>query len=906
MSPVSLPAGTDPEAIIARTLAYSRYAQRLANHTPAYLSDLKASLATPWTREAMQAQLDAAGIQDEESLKHALRLLRQQVVLRLMARDLGGLADLQEVMTTMTVLAEVAVNQAMQTLVTGFQAEFGVPIGDETGTGQQLLVVGMGKLGSGELNVSSDIDLIFAYAEEGSTNGERSLSNHEYFTRLGRKLNQVLSEATGDGFVFRVDMRLRPYGEAGTLVSSFAALEEYYLLQGREWERYAWIKGRVIHGEPAAELMQLMRPFVFRKYLDFGAFSSMRDLHGQIMQQVRRRDLKDNIKIGPGGIREIEFAAQVFQLIRGGRDPAFQIRPTVAVLDLVKSLGLMPAEEVNALQAAYVFLRNLEHRLQYLDDAQTHALPRDPADQQKLAEAMNFATYPALLDVLDQHRQRVSRQFHDLFAAPQANAEPELAAAWNAHAEPEPAMALLQARGFQSPQTVWARLQDFRNSSRYAHLPASSKDRLDTLIPLVIETASQQENPDDTLVRILNLVETISRRESYLAMLEQYPLVLARVADICSASPWAADYLARHPMVLDEVLTDHDLGQPPDWPALGASLDRQLQQVAGDTEQQMDRLRQFKNAQVFNFLTRDLAGLLPVETLGDDLSALADMILDRVLKLCWQSMRHRHREEYAFAIIAYGKLGGKELGYESDLDIIFLYEDTSPEAPEVYARLAQRVNTWLSSYTAAGILYETDLRLRPNGASGLLVSSVAAFTHYQEHEAWVWEHQALTRARFTAGDAAIGSRFEAIRNSVLRQPRDLAVLAGEITTMREKMLAGHPNPTDLFDIKHDRGGMVDVEFMVQYLVLGYSHTWPALTGNIGNLALLKVAAELGLVTTENAMAVRDAYRQYRRWQHALRLQGAQYARIDPARAQPHVAAVRQMWAHLFGRQQGTP
>ncbi len=849
----------------------------------------------------MHQFLLAATTTDEANLKTALRTLRKRVMLSLIVRDISGLADLNEVMTTISSLADVAVSFALKRLSEWLSLQYGQAMGEESGIPQDLIVVGMGKLGGHELNVSSDIDLIFVYPEDGETSGPRHISNHEYFTLLGKKLISALHENTPDGYVFRVDMRLRPYGDAGPLAGSFAMLENYYLTQGREWERYAWIKGRPICGSQYQEMASMLRPFVFRKYLDFGSFSSMRELHGQIRREVQKRELNDNIKLGPGGIREIEFIAQVFQLIRGGKEPALQTRSTLKALDLIAQRELLQPQAVDELREAYFFLRNLEHRLQYLEDAQTQTLPANDADRQLIAEAMKFPDWNAFYTALSSQRQKVTRHFEQVFAAPHSQQQSHpLTGMWQGALEEGEAAERLLELGYQNSEETWQRLTRVRQGNRYAQLPESSRARFDALLPPLIEVAAGFPNPDQTLERILKLLENISRRAAYLALLLEYPQTLSQVARLCSASPWVSDYLTQHPVLLDELLDTRALHTAPDCARTGAELRELLDAATGDTEQQMDILRHFKQAQVFRLVSQDLAGLLSLEKLSDHLSDLADLMLGEALHLCWQGLRVRHRDAPRFAIIGYGKLGGKELGYASDLDIIYLYDDDATEAPEIYARLGQRINTWLTSLTSAGMLYDTDLRLRPNGSSGLLVSSVEAFSDYQQNQAWIWEHQALTRARYSAGDKEIGTSFERIRHQVLTQQRDWEKLKQEVLAMRKKMLDSHPNASGLFDLKHDRGGIIDVEFAVQYLVLAHAHAHPELTRNVGNLALLKLAAELGLIPQELAEAARDAYRHFRQWQHALRLQSIEYARIEAEQAAPYVTAVKQLWHIIFG------
>jgi glutamate-ammonia-ligase adenylyltransferase len=892
------PSASFPD-LLDKTVSCSRYARRALDADPQLQNWLQENFATPCSRDEMLVILQHSGLnpEDEAELGRALRRLRKQVMVKLILRDLNGLCDLNEVMQAMTALAEVCVQQALHCGMQALRQQFGTPTG-ASGMAQELLVIGMGKLGGGELNVSSDIDLIFVYPEDGETDGPRSLSNHEFFTRLGRKLINLINELTADGYVFRVDMRLRPYGDSGPLVMSFAALEEYLVSQGREWERYAWIKARVVapaSSPQAAELMQLAQPFVFRKYLDFGAIDSMRKLHSQIRQEVQRRDRLNNIKLGPGGIREIEFTAQVFQLIRGGREPGLRIRPTQQVLKVLAAKGQLDADTVAGLDEAYVFLRNLEHRLQYLDDQQTQELPDSPEDQAIIARAMGYGDYPALLEELDRHRALVGQQFGQIFGAHEVQqGDVEL---WRDGIAEEELSARLAGLGYRAAAGSAQRLLQLRGGSRYRQLPDASRQRLDKLVPRFIELAARQADPDATLARLLSLLESISRRAAYLAFLAEYPQALQLLTRLVAASNWASEYLTQHPALLDELLDAREIYQPPQWPQIDASLQARLDDCGGDTERQLDVLRQAQQEQTFHLLAMDLQGLLPLEKLSDHLSDLADLMLRHVLKLAWAGARKKHCDEPRFAVVAYGKLGGKELGYASDLDLIFLYDDDHPDAQENYARLAQRINTMLGSYTSSGRLYETDLRLRPNGASGLLVSTVAAFEEYQLHSAWVWEHQALTRARFSAGDAGVGAAFEEIRKRVLCRPRDLATLRKEIIAMRQKMFDGHPNDSGLFDIKHDRGGMVDIEFMVQYLVLAHAHRHPALTANVGNLALLKLAAELGLIPDGLAEQVRSLYRTLRQTQHRMRLNSPLPCRVAPDEID--TAPCRQLWEMLF-------
>ena len=715
-------APADFDELVQHARQCSRYLARLLDAEPELLTWLREHYLTPCSNEVMQTWADALPADDEEQLSRALRSLRKRVMLHVLTRDLNGLSDLDEVMRSMTALAEIAVRRAHTFTMRTMVEQFGQPVGSESGAPQELLVIGMGKLGGGELNVSSDIDLIFVYPEDGETNGSRSprkedaagyptasplpsrsLSNHEFFVRLGRKLIALINDLTADGYVFRVDMRLRPYGDSGPLAMSFAALEEYLVSQGREWERYAWIKARVISPENSAhtaELEQLAQPFVFRKYLDFGAFDSMRKLHAQIRAEVARRDRFSNIKLGPGGIREIEFTAQVFQLIRGGRDARLRIRPTQQVLQQLALDGELSSEVVAQLNNSYVFLRNLEHRLQYLDDQQTQELPQNTEQQAIIALAMGYADFDALLAALTPLREFVSLQFETVFGEKQENSESTW---WCDDTTKENVSAALIKFGFQDIDSLADNLLQLRSGSRYRQLPESSRQRLDMLLPRLAELCSETGNRDDALRRTLALLEAIARRSSYLAFLAEYPQALPRLVRLLAASAWAGDYLTQHPILLDELLDTRELYVAPDWPALDAQLTAQLQASAGDIEREMDTLRQFQQAQTFHLLAMDLQGLLPLEKLSDHLSDLADLILRHVLRLCWRDARKKHRDLPQFAIVAYGKLGGRELGYASDLDLVFLYDDEHPEAGEIYARLGQRINTMLSSHITSEV-----------------------------------------------------------------------------------------------------------------------------------------------------------------------------------------------------------
>ncbi|NWG39140.1 MAG: bifunctional [glutamate--ammonia ligase]-adenylyl-L-tyrosine phosphorylase/[glutamate--ammonia-ligase] adenylyltransferase [Hydrogenophilaceae bacterium] len=885
---------TIPEPPLDRLARLSRHAARLLNARPE-LRELSSRMDQPFTREEMAVWL-AEPVADEEVLKTRLRQLKNRVWAVTAARDLAGLASLEEVTGVFSDLAEVCIQAALDFHVRLLAERHGQPKNSD-GSPMGLVVVGMGKLGGRELNVSSDIDLIYLYPDEGETKGPSPISHHEFFLRLGKKISNAISDMTADGYVFRVDLRLRPWGDSGPLAMSYAMLEDYLTLHGRPWERYAWIKGRALTGGRHKELDDVVRPFVFRRYLDFNAYQSLRDLHAQIRAEVVRKDRQNNIKLGPGGIREIEFAAQVFQLIRGGFEPALRIRPTQDVLKALAEHQLIPRTTAESLIEAYRFLRTLEHRLQYLDDAQTQTLPDDKESQRLIAEAMHFDSWESLLIGLNRHRKITEQHFEQIFAAPQTDQSSHpLLPVWQ---HPDEHITQLETLGFKNAAGMATRLGQLREIA-VTKFPESSRIRVDSLMPPIIELSAQQTHPDDTLIRFTDFIETIARRQTYLALLAEYPAALKQLARLFSTSPWAAQLITRQPQLLDELIDPRQLFEIPDWPALAARLHEALDAEAGDMEAQMDRLRRFKQAQTLHLLAQDVAGALKLETLSDHLAALADLLLAETLHRAWLTMPRRHLDQPRFAIISYGKLGGKELGYASDLDIVFLYDDDTPDAGAIYARLAKKLSTWFSTATSAGVLYDTDLRLRPDGASGLLVSSVEAFEAYQRNKAWTWEHQALTRARYVCGDNAIGDKFEAIRRAILTLPREANKLKEDVLAMRQKMRDGHPSDTDLFDIKHDSGGIVDVEFAVQYLILLHAKDHPGLLDNVGNIALLKRCGQIRLLPADVAENAANAYRELRRQQHLIKLAGMEHARVPPAELRSERLAVTRLWETCFG------
>ncbi len=836
--------------------------------------------------------------ENEEELARQLRLLRRYVMAQIIVRDINRISDLAEVTRTITLFADFAVNTALGFAYAYYQDMYGTPIGRYTREAQHLSVVAMGKAGGYELNVSSDIDLIFVYPEAGDTSGKRERGNQEFFTKTGQKLIALLNDITADGQVFRVDMRLRPDGDSGALVLSETALEQYLIQQGREWERYAWCKGRVVTPYPNG-IASVVRPFVFRKYLDFNAYEAMRALHRQIRSEVGRKGMADNVKLGAGGIREVEFIAQIFQMIRGGRIRSLQLKGTQETLHELARLGILEHRTADTLLAAYRFLRDVEHRLQYWDDQQTQTLPQNPEQQQLLAESMGFADYAAFSDGLNRHRSQVNAIFNEILAEPEETPQQKAESwqwVWQENGDEETLRSRLAEHGFEA-DTVAERLAQLRHSHKYRHLSAHAQPRFDAVMPPLAEAAAAQPNPTATLLRLLDFLETVSRRSAYLAFLNEHPQALRQLAGIMSQSSWVAAYLCKYPILLDELLSAQLMETEHDWPALAAELSDGLANAGGDTEAQMDILRHFQHTQVFRLAVQDLAGLWTVEALSDQLSALADTILAAALPAVWADTPKTHTGTPNIAVIGYGKLGGKELGYSSDLDLVYLYDDPHPDAPDIYGRFVRRLTNWLSAATGAGTLYDVDLRLRPNGDAGFLAHSTAAFEKYQRESAWTWEHQSLTRARFICGSNAIGIFFDRVRQQVLTQPRDAAELAREIIAMREKMFPTHP-PADS-DVKYARGGVVDVEFIVQYLILAHSHQHPELLDNYGNIALLNIAADCGLIDKTLAEQSRTAYRFYRQQQHNTKLRDADKINLTPELLN-HYQSVRNLWRQVFG------
>ena len=831
-------------------------------------------------------------IENEEALHRALRQFRQKQMIRIIWRDLCRTAELDETLESLTLLADICTQLALEWLHAHLVEKFGTPR-DRDGNAQQLIVIGMGKLGARELNLSSDIDLIFTFPSSGETDGRRALSNEQFFTRLCQKLVQALNTRTVDGFVFRVDTRLRPFGDSGPLVANMDFMEEYYQSQAREWERYAMIKARVIAGDMAAgaELMEMLRPFVYRRYLDYGAIESLRSMKRGISESLRKKGMRDNIKLGPGGIREIEFIGQAFQLIRGGRDSDLQIRPIQTVLQRLAAKQLIPQIACDELVAAYRFLRLTENRIQAWRDEQTHLLPADSEGLERIALTMGYSDTEAWIRDLARHRTRVQLNFERLFeeSEEEREAPSTLQHLWE-HAEEDNAADILQKAGYGDIERSCELLQRLRDSRPLKSAGERGRQLLDWLVPqLIEEVAEHSETPEETLERIIILLETIAGRTAYLSLLSENPQARQQLITLIDASPWFLDWIRRLPMLLDTLIDPRQLFDPLERRDLETELTHELAQVREDLEQEMEVLRHFVAANRLRVAAADVTGVIPLMIVSDYLTNIATVTLDATLKLAWRDLTERHgapagtdADNMGFAIIGYGKLGGIELGYGSDLDLVFIHNappnsmtdgKRSVAADVFYARLAQRMIHILTARTPSGQLYEVDMRLRPNGKSGLLVTPIKAFRSYQEKDAWTWEHQALVRTRGIAGDARVIAEFEETRNEIIQRKRDAAELVDEVVTMREKMRDNLDKSSDeLFDVKQGHGGITDIEFMVQYLLLRYSSENPELCHYSDNIRQLEALEKAQLLDEHLAERLAGIYRVLRAAHHRYSLQ----------------------------------
>jgi glutamate-ammonia-ligase adenylyltransferase len=931
-SGLCLPSEDDFQNQLQRVLAFSDFVAESLIGDPALPADLWTGgrLQRPAAPGQTAAELAAVleGTADVEDLAARLRRFRRREMVRIAWRDLIGRADLAEVTAELSDLAEACLENALGWLFRRQCDETGTPAAPD-GTPVGLVVLGLGKLGARELNFSSDVDLIFAFSAAGETRGtDRPVSNEEFFSRLCRKLIRVIGQPTPAGFVFRVDLRLRPFGDNGPVVLSFDAMEHYYQEQGRDWERYAWIKARAVAGDRPAgeELLKRLHPFVYRRYLDFGAFESLRAMKQMIAQEVARKAMQRDVKLGPGGIREIEFFGQIFQLIRGGVTPALQKRPIREVLAALTAAGTIPETVRREMDAAYVFLRTVEHRLQEAADQQTHELPADPKGLARLTASLGFEDPDAFWALLTRHREAVHGHFQMLLESADGDRqdrelENELRAIWQQRIGPPEAAGILTKTGYDPAAEALQVLEGLRGDSETRALSATGRQRLDRLIPLVLIETGRVGQPLPTLRRVADLIRSIERRTSYLALLLEYPAALGHLVKLTDASPWIASFLAQHPVLLDELLDPRTLYRPPSRDAVTAELQRRLSQApADDLEIQIEELCIFKQINVLRVAAADVSGRLPLMRVSDYLSDIAEVAINAVVDLAWRHLVDRHGSpvcrlngaacDRGFAVIAYGKLGGLELGYGSDLDLVFLHAGTDGQTrggprpidnAQFFNRLGQRVIHILTSHTRAGRVYDIDTRLRASGISGILVQHVEAFRDYQLKEAWTWEHQALIKARPVNGDRLITSRFDAIRAEVLSRRRPKDRLRTDVVEMRERMRRERRQPAaGAFDLKQDPGGIVDIEFLVQYLALLHAHRYPELVVWTDNVRLIQTLIGSAVLNEVTAHLLKHAYLIYRAAAHQLSLQ-EKPARVPEEKFERLQQRIRQIWQAVFRR-----
>ncbi|RYY76705.1 MAG: bifunctional [glutamate--ammonia ligase]-adenylyl-L-tyrosine phosphorylase/[glutamate--ammonia-ligase] adenylyltransferase [Gammaproteobacteria bacterium] len=970
---------------LTRAFSASEFIAKTCGINPAFLVELvqTGALFKPMDDHTFASFNEAiSACKSDADVDKTLRQFRNKAMIRVIWRDFNRSATMLEITGELSRFADQAIQLAAGYHYRELEKLHGTPVGGESGIPQPLLVLGMGKLGARELNVSSDIDLIFTYPESGSTvfpegstvQINRSLSNQEFFTKLGQKLIKSLDAITADGFVFRVDMRLRPHGESGALVQNFAGMEDYYQTQGRDWERYAMIKARTVAAvfgnysndeyikRERKYLRTMLRPFTYRQYIDFSAIESLREMKALIARQVQRRGMSLDVKLGEGGIREVEFVVQVFQLIRGGRDATLRKRQVMTLLPLLEAGHYLPKGSGSALSEAYEFLRNTEHAIQGYQDRQTQALPTDELGQLRLSWVMGFENWNAFISVLNNFRQRVNSEFKAVIADPEnkQSQDSKTLVLWkgvweasshlNAAAAGEfkhllDGQAAFKETDAENLEELFTLLRQIRESRSVVNMQASSRTRLDAFISRLLlvlaEKAEQQElagSVVDTLKRIVPLIESIARRSAYLVLLVENPIALNQLATLCGASPMIAEQLAKYPALLDELLTPVNLYFTPDDDHekiklnLRDELRREVLRLESeDLEGHMDALRYFRSAHSLRVAAGEVSETLPLMKVSDYLTFIAEVILEHVMQLSWENMIVRHGrptdangvgvEAPDFVIVGYGKLGGIELGHGSDLDLVFVHNGethgqtegiTSSEAKGVidnitfYTRLGQRIIHILSTQTASGKLYEVDMRLRPSGNSGMLVTSLAAFEKYQKNEAWTWEHQALVRARVVAGSHELGARFQQVRQDVLRQQRDLPKLRQDVGEMRQKMreqlgsqAKARAQDPNIFNLKQDAGGIVDIEFMVQYAALAWAYQAPEIVQYTDNIRILGSLEAAGLLDATSVAQLIAAYKAYRSTGHRLALQQQEAVLAGDHPFDTEREQVSQIWRQLI-------
>jgi glutamate-ammonia-ligase adenylyltransferase len=968
-----------PEAFntqLTRAFAASEFIAKTCAIHPSFLIELVQTgvLFSPMGDDALAAfEAAITDCKTDLELDKTLRQFRNKAMIRIIWRDLNRSAPMRDITGELSRFADAAIQLTANYHYRELEKMYGTPIGNESGVAQPLLVLGMGKLGARELNVSSDIDLIFTFPESGSTNHEsRVLSNQEFFTKLGQKLINSLDKVTADGFVFRVDMRLRPNGQSGPLVLNFAGMEDYYQTQGRDWERYAMIKARTVAAAQGSiniddyikgerkYLRTMLQPFTYRQYIDFSAIESLREMKGLIARQVQRKGMNLDVKLGEGGIREVEFVVQVFQLIRGGREARLRQRQVLKLLPILEEENYLPPGAGSALAEAYEFLRNTEHAIQGYQDRQTQALPTDELGQLRLAWVMGFENWDAFFAVLSTYRKRVNHEFKAVIAEPENKEAVDTDAIqvwrglWEASIQSgaisaEDAQQLVNGQQLENPEDLLKLLHDLRENRSVVNMQASSRSRLDDFVPrllmMICEHAERGELMIpfvDTFKRIMPLVESIARRSAYLVLLVENPIALHQLVKLCAASPMIAEQLAKYPALLDELLTPVNLYFSPDddheriKASLRDDLRREMLRLEWeDLEGHMEVLRYFRAAHGLRVAAGEVSGTLPLMKVSDYLTFIAEVILEHVLQLSWEHLVARHgRPQRAegvadlspdFIVVGYGKLGGIELGHGSDLDLVFIHNADASLSTEgladgkgaidnltFYARLGQRIIFILNTQTAAGKLYEVDMRLRPSGNSGMLVSTLSAFERYQQKDAWTWEHQALVRARVVAGSSDLAEKFDQVRLAILHQQRDLPKLRQEVSDMRHKMrdqlgsdAKSKRENTALFNLKQDAGGIVDIEFMVQYAALAWAYQAPKIVQYTDNIRILGSLEEAGLLDATSVAQLIAAYKAYRSTGHRLALQQQEAVLAGEGLFEVEREQVSQLWHQLIEIEQAS-
>jgi glutamate-ammonia-ligase adenylyltransferase len=911
--------------------AASRFVEEAALREPALLAGLESSgeLGRPRTTGEIDALAGGLPESDEAEFMDSLRRLRKRELVRIAWRDLTGAASLGETLVETSALADAAIAAALAFANRALAPRYGTPR-SAAGAAQELLVIGMGKLGGRELNFSSDVDLVFLFPEGGETDGARSIANEDYFTRLGQMLIRLLDARTPEGFVYRVDMRLRPLGEPGPLAMNFAAFEDYLQQHGRDWERYAWIKARAVTGSERYRGLydDVVRPFVYRRYLDFGVYESLREMKAMIAREVERRELQDNVKLGPGGIREIEFIVQSQQLIRGGAEPGLQTPSLLAALPRLAGAKLLDPEAVAELAESYGFLRRVENRLQMANDAQEHALPGDPAGRERLATAMGFDAWASFIAALEAHRRRVTAHFNAVVLGRGDPVNPAFAGLLEPLWTDEPALERVaedvRRFGIADPQAAARVLLELRQSSYYRRLDAYGRRRLATLVPRILAAVARVEaangvDGQPVLTRLLRIVEAIAGRTAYLALLNENAQALERLVQACRMGDYLARQVAAHPLLLDELLDARVFETLPDRAQFAAELTARLEHAGDDEEQRMDALRHFRRAAMFRVALQDLTGRLPLMQVSDRLTDVAELILEQALALAWRHTAGQYGEPRCedadgvrsprVGIAGYGKLGGMELGYASDLDLVFLHDSAGRNqqtaGPKVvdnevfFLRLAQRLVHVLTVHTPAGRLYEVDVRLRPSGKGGLAFTQVGGFEEYQRREAWTFEHQALLHSRWVAGDSGLGAAYARVRRAVLAEAVRRERLREDILAMRERMRAEHGKPREgQFDLKHDRGGIADIEFLAQYWVLRHVREHPPLAEFSDTIRQLESVGSAALVDHQVIDRLVDAYRACRSAAHHLSLE-QRPAVVDAGEFAALRAGVAEVWDRVM-------